>query len=101
MSGPVSMWGYLSRLAACRAVILVALPAQARDTGPVTNLPLPRYVSLKAAEGNVRRGPSLTHRIDWVFQRRDMPLRITQVQCYSLEVVTPPEEWPNTEGDGR
>ncbi len=45
--------------------------------GPVTNLPLPRYVSLKAAEGNVRRGPSLTHRIDWVFKRRDMPLRIT------------------------
>ncbi len=45
--------------------------------GPVTNLPLPRYVSLKAAEGNVRRGPSLTHRIDWVFKRRGMPLRIT------------------------
>lgn len=45
--------------------------------GPVTNLPLPRYVSMKAAEGNVRRGPSLTHRIDWVFKRRDMPLRIT------------------------
>ena len=45
--------------------------------GPVTNLPLPRYVSMKAAEGNVRRGPSLSHRIDWVFTRRDMPLRIT------------------------
>lgn len=55
----------------------VAAPVVARDTGPVTNLPLPRFVSLKAAEGNVRRGPSLTHRIDWVFQRRDMPLRIT------------------------
>lgn len=25
--------------------------------GPVTNLPLPRFVSMKAAEGNVRRGP--------------------------------------------
>lgn len=51
----------------------------AQDTlrGPVTNLPLPRYVSMKAAEGNVRRGPSLTHRIDWVFKRRDMPLQIT------------------------
>lgn len=47
------------------------------DRGPVTNLPLPRYVSLKASEGNVRRGPSLTHRIDWVFKRRDMPLLIT------------------------
>ena len=25
----------------------------------------------------MRRGPSLTHRIDWVFTRRDMPLQIT------------------------
>ncbi|MEP1586872.1 MAG: aspartyl-trna synthetase, partial [Tateyamaria sp.] len=37
----------------------LALPALAKDVGPITNLPLPRYVSLKAAEGNVRRGPSL------------------------------------------
>lgn len=51
--------------------------AHARDTGPVTNLPLPRFVSLKASEGNVRRGPSLTHRIDWIFKRRNMPLQIT------------------------
>ncbi|WP_323006076.1 SH3 domain-containing protein [Pseudorhodobacter sp.] len=45
--------------------------------GAVTNLPLPRYVSLKTNEGNARRGPSLTHRIDWVFSRAGMPLRIT------------------------
>lgn len=45
--------------------------------GAVTNLPLPRFVSLKGAEGNARRGPSLTQRIDWVFTRRDMPLEIT------------------------
>ncbi|WP_283967217.1 SH3 domain-containing protein [Tritonibacter sp. AK171] len=45
--------------------------------GPVTNLPLPRFVSMKAAEGNVRRGPSLNHRIDWVFKRRGMPLEVT------------------------
>ena len=51
--------------------------ALASERGPVTNLPLPRFVSLKAAEGNVRRGPSLSHRIDWVFKRRNMPLRIT------------------------
>ncbi len=25
----------------------------------------------------MRRGPSLSHRIDWVFTRRDMPLEIT------------------------
>jgi SH3-like domain-containing protein len=51
--------------------------AETNNKGPVTNLPLPRYVSMKANEGNVRRGPSLTHRIDWVFKRRDMPLEIT------------------------
>ena len=45
--------------------------------GAVTNLPIPRFVSLKAAEGNVRRGPSLSHRIDWVYKRRDMPLEVT------------------------
>ena len=77
MSRSVDMWGHLNKLCLCVIVALFALPVAARDTGPVTNLPLPRFVSLKAAEGNVRRGPSLTHRIDWVFQRRDMPLRIT------------------------
>ncbi|SHG87714.1 SH3 domain-containing protein [Marivita hallyeonensis] len=49
----------------------------AGDRGSVTNLPLPRFVSMKAAEGNVRRGPSLSHRIDWVYKRRNMPLQIT------------------------
>lgn len=55
----------------------LASSASASERGPVTNLPMPRFVSLKASEGNVRRGPSLTHKIDWVFKRRDMPLEIT------------------------
>lgn len=62
------------------AFIIATLFASAtygQDRGSVTNLPLPRFVSLKAAEGNVRRGPSLSHRIDWVFMRRDMPLEVT------------------------
>ncbi|MDP5085999.1 MAG: SH3 domain-containing protein [Yoonia sp.] len=54
--------------------------AQQNDPGPAigpeTNLPLPRFVSLRAGEANVRRGPSLSHRIDWVFTRRDMPLQV-------------------------
>ncbi|MEO1138991.1 MAG: SH3 domain-containing protein [Pseudomonadota bacterium] len=58
-------------------MLALALPAAAQDRGPVTNLPLPRFVSMKASEGNVRRGPSLTHQIDWVFKRRDLPLEIT------------------------
>ncbi|TNJ47809.1 aspartyl-trna synthetase [Phaeobacter sp. B1627] len=78
----------ISRAVAATALLLLSLavypgagaaaqemPEQKR--GPVTNLPLPRFVSMKASEGNVRRGPSLTHRIDWVFKRRGMPLEIT------------------------
>ncbi len=51
--------------------------AQAFERGPVTNLPMPRYVSLNASEGNARRGPDRSHRIDWVFTRREIPLRVT------------------------
>ena len=47
------------------------------NRGAVTNLPLPRFVTLKTNEGNARRGPGLTHRIDWVFTRAGMPLRVT------------------------
>ncbi len=66
-------------LAGMLTAVILASASLAGDAvrGPITNLPLPRYVSMKAAEGNVRRGPSLTHRIDWVFKKRDMPLRIT------------------------
>jgi SH3-like domain-containing protein len=60
------------------ATLLAVTVASAQERkGKVTNLPLPRFVSLKTSEGNVRRGPSLTHRIDWVFKRRSMPLRVT------------------------
>ncbi|MEM1352796.1 MAG: SH3 domain-containing protein, partial [Pseudomonadota bacterium] len=57
--------------------------------GPVTNLPLPRYVSMKATEANIRRGPSLTHRIDWVFKLRDMPLRVTAEHGHWRRVEDP------------
>jgi SH3-like domain-containing protein len=55
---------------------LAAAP-EAPSLGPETNLPLPRFVSLKTDEGNARRGPALDQRIDWVFVREDMPLKIT------------------------
>ncbi|MGR3783186.1 MAG: SH3 domain-containing protein [Albimonas sp.] len=44
--------------------------------GPITGLPMPRFVSLKATKANVRRGPGMTHRVDWVFVRQGMPLEV-------------------------
>jgi len=77
-----------------RALLLVitmmltgATPVVAQEVGPETNLPLPRFVSLKASEGNLRRGPSLSHRIDWVLTRRNMPLRVTAEYGHWRRVV--------------
>ncbi|MEM8978785.1 MAG: SH3 domain-containing protein [Pseudomonadota bacterium] len=59
------------------AVLIFWSTMSSADIGPETGLPMPRYVSMKVSEGNVRRGPSRAHRIDWVFVRRGMPLRVT------------------------
>ena len=64
-----------------------SLVADTVKRGPVTNLPMPRYVSLKAGEANARRGPSLSHKIDWVYKRRGVPLEI-----YARLVVPKPQK---------
>ncbi len=63
-------------IVAAALVVSQVVSVAASERGPETNLPIPRFVSMKAAEGNVRRGPSLSHRIDWVFKHRYMPLQI-------------------------
>ncbi len=47
------------------------------ERGPVTNLPLPRFVSIRAEHANARRGPGLDYRIDWEFVRRGLPVEVT------------------------
>ena len=54
----------------------VFLLAEEIKKGQVTNLPIPRYVSLKVKEANARRGPSLSHKIDWIYKRKNMPLEV-------------------------
>ena len=41
-----------------------------------TGLPLPRFVSLRAGEVNLRTGPGVQHPVDWVFHRQNLPLEI-------------------------
>ncbi len=82
----MQMWGF-ARVAVLALMLTpawvgaqtapVAVNAGAVARGPVTGAPLPRYVSLKTSEGRARRGPARSHRVDWIFTRRDMPLRVT------------------------
>lgn len=55
-----------------RATAVDVQPQRGSETG----LPIPRFVSLKSAEVNVRRGPSLSHQVDWVFVRRGLPVEV-------------------------
>lgn len=75
--GRTGIMRIFTRFICAMILAVIGLQSMAQERGPVTNLPIPRFVSMKASEGNVRRGPSLSHRIDWVFKRRDMPLQIT------------------------
>ena len=62
--------------------VLVAAPfgparAAVDQTGAITGLPVPRYVSLKSDRVNLREGPSKDHRTTWVFERAGLPVEIT------------------------
>ncbi|MCA8878850.1 MAG: aspartyl-trna synthetase [Rhodobacteraceae bacterium] len=87
----------LGRIGALVVTILaLAVPAAAQENPPQfqplqvgaeTGLPLPRFVSMKTSEANIRRGPSLTHRVDWVFRHQGLPLIVTAEYGHWRRVV--------------
>ena len=51
--------------------LLVAAPALAADAPPF----VPHYVSVRGATANLREGPSYDHKILWIYQHKDYPLK--------------------------
>lgn len=47
-------------------------PAQAQ-----TGLPLPRFVSLRSNQVNLRTGPGFRYPVEWVYLKNDLPVEIT------------------------
>ncbi len=43
-----------------------------------SGLPIPRFVSLKSAEVNVRTGPGTRYPIQWVYRREGMPVEVIE-----------------------
>ncbi|MEQ8652482.1 MAG: SH3 domain-containing protein [Kiloniellales bacterium] len=52
-----------------------ASAAEEPRRGP-SGLPLPRFVTLRSSEVNLRTGPGVRYPIDWVFQREGLPIQI-------------------------
>jgi SH3-like domain-containing protein len=67
------------RLLSGLIALLIAAGARAQEPqkGSVSNLPIPRYVSLKSDRVNVREGPSKEHPTVWIYQRAGLPVEIT------------------------
>ena len=87
---------------ALRSIVLIFLGAvlalMAASPGAVaaetTGLPLPRFVSLRADEVNLRTGPGVQYPIDWVYRRSLLPVEIIAEYNTWRKI----RDWQGTEG---
>lgn len=48
----------------------------AAGVGRNSGLPIPRFVSLRSSETNLRTGPGVRYPIDWVYRRKGLPMLV-------------------------
>ena len=60
------------------SIFLLGLPFEAWSQAPPagTGLPLPRFVSIRSEEVNMRTGPGVRYPVDWVYHRKSMPVEV-------------------------
>ncbi len=59
------------------AVATVPSRTAVAQIGESTSLPLPRFVSLRTEPVNMRTGPGVRYPVTWVYQRRGLPVEVT------------------------
>jgi SH3-like domain-containing protein len=81
----------LLRIVLAASALWPAAPAAAVET---SGLPLPRFVSLRSDEVNLRTGPGVRYPVDWIYARRDLPVEIIA----EVEGWRKIRDWQGTEG---
>jgi SH3-like domain-containing protein len=71
------------------AVLAGAVPVEDKQ-----NLPIPRFVSMRLGEVNLRVGPGIRYPISWVYTKKDMPVEITA----EFDTWWKIRDWEGTEG---
>jgi SH3-like domain-containing protein len=66
------------RAALLASALLLQSALSAAAQTPREGLPIPRYVTLRSEEVNLRTGPGVRYPVEWVFVRRQMPVEILQ-----------------------
>ena len=59
-----------------------------------SGLPLPRFVSLRADQVNLRTGPGVQYPVEWVYQRKDLPVEIIAEYRTWRKI----RDWQSTQG---
>jgi SH3-like domain-containing protein len=78
-------------LAAAMVPSLVMAPSDAAES---SGLPLPRFVSLRSDEVNLRTGPGVRYPVDWIYTRRDLPVEVIA----EFETWRKIRDWQGAEG---
>ena len=90
----MAIFPLISRIGAGTVIWLsLGLAGAAQETAG-SGLPIPRFVSLRADEVNVRTGPGVRYPVDWVFVRRHMPVEVTA----EFDTWRKIRDWQGTEG---
>ena len=82
---------------AALALAFAALPAAAESLpmpGRDGAQPLPRFISLRADEVNLRTGPGIRYPVEWVYLRRNLPVEVI-AEFQSWRKI---RDWQGTEG---
>jgi SH3-like domain-containing protein len=80
-------------LIAGTAMEAIAAAETATDINP-SGLPIPRFVSLRSSEVNLRTGPGLTYPIDWIYRRTGMPVEVVE----EFDTWRKIRDWEGSEG---
>ena len=93
---PVSAVAFIMLAAVLVAVLISALAAMARPAmaQAASGLPVPRFVSLRADEVNLRAGPGVQYPVEWVYRRRDLPMEVIA----EFETWRKVRDWQGTQG---
>jgi SH3-like domain-containing protein len=81
-------------VAVCLGSGSVIAQSPPRDGAPSSTNHLPRFVSLRSDEVNLRTGPGVRYPVEWVLQRKNMPVEVLA----EFENWRKIRDWQGTEG---
>jgi SH3-like domain-containing protein len=79
---------------ALSAVLILTMAGGASLAAETSGLPLPRFVSLRSDEVNMRAGPGARYPVDWIYTRRDLPVEVIA----EFEAWRKIRDWQGAEG---